>query len=131
MSIFNFFFRAERSKESLAGQSFDEYWASRPANDLSVELPEDTDLPAALKAALEAGMPKGSHRGGCFEVQGPRGIWKHSSERRLIGAVPSKIVFKSWVEIDAEEVEGEGSSSPSEKSDQVAEVFPSRFGSDE
>jgi len=102
-----FFFRAEVNKKNLKGQTFDEHWANRPAFDLVLELPVDLDIEDALEIARENGAPLGSRRSGIFEVQGPTGIWSHVNGRRMDFDTESKrakVVFKSWEDLEAEEL---------------------------
>ena len=95
---FDFFYRAERGAASLtkAGLSFDAYWEAKGAYQMALDLPEDIELGDAIEAAKAAGMPKGSMRSGCFEIQTPTGIWSHINERRIDVAKPNKIVFQPW-----------------------------------
>jgi hypothetical protein len=61
-----------------------------------------TDPAEALAQAKTLGLPKGSHRRGCFEIQGDAGIWQHQDEKRIDFAQPQKIVFISWDAADSE-----------------------------
>lgn len=94
MGRWDFFFRAESNRRDPK---------SVPAHYISLVLPDDLPLAEALEAARKAGMPKGSHRTGCFEVQSPLGIYSHVANARIDLSTPrkaAKVRFLSW---DAEE----------------------------
>ena len=91
----DFFFRAESNRVDPR---------TVPARTLSLELPRHTALADALTAALDAGMPKGSHRTGCFEVQTGQGIWQQTDGNRIDLTTPrkaAKVEFTSWEELDS------------------------------
>jgi len=112
-TTWTFFFRREVTTSTLRklGMTFDEYW-SQDGDDynahwINVDLPADTDIEEAIQIARENGAPLGSRRSGIFEVQGPRGIWSHVNERRMDFDTPAKrakVVFKSWEDLEAEEL---------------------------
>ncbi len=95
--------------------SFDFFWRNESnrvdprsvaAETMRLSLPVTTTLEDAISAARAAGMPKGSARTGCFEVQGPNGIWSHVRESRIDLSTPRRaanVVFKTWDELDAED----------------------------
>ncbi len=100
-SAWIFFYRAESNR-------FDP--KSRPAYQLRLTLPDDTDLQNALDAARKAGAPKGSHRTGIFEVQTSRGIFYHEEENRIDLRTPrkaAKVIFKTWEQLEEEETQTE------------------------
>jgi len=92
-TVWQFFFRRESNRH---------HPKDRPAVCVQLNLPADTSLADALAAAYAAGMPRGSHRAGCFEVQCPTGIYQHVEGNRLDGAPATKVQFKTWDELDAE-----------------------------
>lgn len=95
---FDFFSRGERrSREALLAQE---------ARCISLDLPAGTKLQQALEAAWAAGMPRGSHRGGCFEVQCGEGLWQHVEGNRIDLSTPAraqKVRFRTWEQLEAEE----------------------------
>lgn len=77
-----------------------------PAVCLTLDLADETTLPEALCAALAAGMSKGTHRSGCFEVQTDRGIWSQRDGNRIDLSTTRKVAlttFKTWEQLEAEE----------------------------
>lgn len=66
----------------------------------SITVPADASLAAILAAAYAAGMPKGSARAGCYEVQTDAGVWTSPTRSRLN---PSTAAFRTWAALDAEE----------------------------
>lgn len=72
------------------------------------ELPADTTLADALKYAHANGMPRGSARGGCFEVQNDLGIHWHRDYQRIDLSTPKRaanVIFKTWEQLEQEELE--------------------------
>jgi hypothetical protein len=69
----------------------------------SGEVADDSTLDQILAAS---GLPKGSSRGGVFQIQTDRGIWvdhRPAFVERGFGRLdPAKAVFKTWAEVDAE-----------------------------
>lgn len=63
-------------------------------------VPADATLADILAAAYAAGMPKGSARAGCYEVQTDAGVWSSPTRSRLN---PNTAVFKTWDQLEAEE----------------------------
>jgi hypothetical protein len=56
-----------------------------------------TDDPAtALNEARLLGLPKGSARCGCFEIQSDLGIWSHNQDKPLRFDRPTEFTFTSW-----------------------------------
>lgn len=77
-----------------------------PAECITLDLPADLSLGDALEAARAAGMPKGSHRTGCFEVQNDLGIYSQIDYNRIDLSAPAKaakVVFKTWEQLEAED----------------------------
>jgi len=103
---FDFFFRAETNPRNLKGKTYREYWTARGAKSLFLDLPEDTTLGEALTAARAAGLPKGSHRSGCFEVQSGLGIFQSTHEfgTRIDPARACTFTFRTWAQLEAEEL---------------------------
>ena len=56
-----------------------------------------------LGMAWEGGMPKGSQRTGCFQIQTDVGIFSSTTRGRFNPAKPDTIVFKTWEQVEAEE----------------------------
>lgn len=88
-------------------------WFHRPErkhldkNDTSITKEYTFYVPAdaGLEQILEIGhrdhnMPKGSARGGCFELQTDLGIWSSPTDSRLN---PRSAIFKTWEQLEAEE----------------------------
>ena len=70
------------------------------------DLPEDMELADALEHAYEAGMPRGSARAGCVEIQTDRGIYSHVNDKRIDVSTPRRaknVVFKTWEQLEQEE----------------------------
>jgi len=59
----------------------------------SVDLDRDLTLAQALEQAYAAGVPRGSHRAGCFEVQSAKGIWTSPNGKRID---PATAKFIPW-----------------------------------
>lgn len=75
---------------------------SRPAECLILDLPADTPLAEALQRAHAAGMPKGTHRSGCFEVQTDAGIYQQTDGNRIDLTTPrraAKTTYRTWEEM--------------------------------
>jgi hypothetical protein len=87
-------------------------WAEqveRGANRMAMLLPNNTDIKDALAMARANGMPKGSQRSGCFEVQNDNGIWQREGAGRMDFSTPrkaAKVRFTSWDELEAKELAG-------------------------
>ena len=97
MEIWTFFFRRENNRH---------HPKSVPAVYLNVDVPNGTTVEAGLALARAAGMPHGSHRAGCFEVQTDRGIHSQIDGNRMDFSTPTKrakVVFKSWKKLEAED----------------------------
>jgi hypothetical protein len=105
MGAFDFFWTTWRSLKHRKGLSHDEFWSARGGFGERLELPDDTTLDGALEAARRAGaFGRGSSQTGCFEVQGPRGIWTHRQGLRNLGrARPDDVVFKTWEQLERED----------------------------
>lgn len=92
---YDFFWRAENNRVDPRTQ---------PAKCFSLELPTGTDIEEAIAAAREAGMPRGSHRCGCFEVQCERGVWAQVEGNRMdftTARKAAKVQFLTWEEMEA------------------------------
>lgn len=50
----------------------------------------------ALQLAYANGLPKGSFRCGCFEIQSDEGIYSHKEDKRLDFNRPDKFTFTPW-----------------------------------
>ena len=103
---FDFFFRAETNTKNLKGKTYRQFWTERGAYMISLGLPEDTTLADALAAARAEGMPKGSHRSGCFEVQSDLGIFQSTHEfgTRIDPARACTFSYMTWAQLEAEEL---------------------------
>ena len=69
------------------------------------ELDADTSIEAAMAHAYANGLPRGSHRCGCVEVQNDRGIWSQKEGNRIDVSTPrkrAKVIFRTWEELEAE-----------------------------
>lgn len=59
------------------------------------------DLKTALDYAYENGMPRGSHRTGCVEVQNDQGVYSREDGNRIDMSTPrraAKTNFEPWGE---------------------------------
>lgn len=83
------------------GKSFSK--ATTPAKVFEVTVPAGTSLPTILATGYGQGIPKGSGRGGCFELQTDEGIWSSPTNSRLN---PSTAIFKTWEQLEQEEANG-------------------------
>ena len=54
------------------------------------------DPQEALALARAAGLPKGSNRCGCFEIQSDLGIWSHKEDKPLRWDRPNDMTFTPW-----------------------------------
>jgi hypothetical protein len=59
-----------------------------------------TALLAALDAAKALGLPKGSHRSGCFQVQCEHGIFSEAKGVRFNPKFPERITFNTWEQLE-------------------------------
>lgn len=64
------------------------------------EAPEEATLEEILDLGYELGIPKGSARAGCFEIQTDKGIWQSHNGGRMD---PARATFKSWEQLEAED----------------------------
>jgi hypothetical protein len=64
------------------------------------EVPAGSDLPTILSTGYGQGLPKGSGRAGCVELQTDEGIWSSPTNSRLN---PATAIFKTWEELEQEE----------------------------
>jgi len=69
----------------------------------TIMLPPDTMLDKAFDAAYRAGLSKGSHQSGSYEVQNDNGIFQHVNDKKINTNIPKKYTFKTWDELEAEE----------------------------
>lgn len=95
----DFFFRSE-------GQNFHEKWFGpkpRPAYFIQVLMPRDSSIEDAWKEALRLGMPQGSNRSGCHEVQNDTHVWKSVKNNRINIKTLNNVVCKTWDELCEEE----------------------------
>jgi hypothetical protein len=76
------------------------FYNERPAQAFQVVVAKGASLAEILAAGYAAGLPKGSARGGCFELQTDDGIWSSPTGGRMN---PKTAIFKTWDELDAEE----------------------------
>jgi len=73
-----------------------------PCKPIDLEVPDDfEEVEELLSYAYSLGVPKGSARCGCVEIQTDDGIWSSHHGGRI---VPSKAVFKTWEQLEAEEL---------------------------
>jgi hypothetical protein len=98
LNRWDFFIRTETNHRTWAEHK------ERPANCYSLSFPTGTTLAAALEFARANGMPQGTHRSGCFEVQTPEGIYSHVNDCKIDLSTPAKaakVIFTTWAELDA------------------------------
>lgn len=79
---------------------------TNPCKPYRFELPDGTTLADALAHAYANGLPRGSARCGCIEVQNDLGIYSHRLGNRIDLSTPRKaanVVFKTWEELEREE----------------------------
>lgn len=90
-----FFHRRESNSKDVKAQ---------PCIPYELELKADLTLEGALEAAHEEGMPQGSARGGCVEIQNDLGIYTTRSGRKFDPVRrPDDVVFKTWQQLAEEE----------------------------
>ena len=103
MSV-DIFYLPERGKAALGGKTWDEYWDDNQdkVKIYTTNVPVDATLEDIKKKWREAGLPKGSARGGPFEVQTDKGTWNHRSGkwRNIFLAKPDNVVFRTDEEIE-------------------------------
>ena len=81
-------------------------WAEQVAMGAScftLALPVGTPIGEALAAARAAGMPQGTSRSGCFEVQTDSGIHQRVDGRGWGRITESNSEFLTWDQLDARE----------------------------
>ena len=91
---FDFFFFAETSRRSWEDQ------VSLGAKSISLTLPSGTPLEDALQFAMESGMPKGSSRSACFEVQTDTGIHQRKDGKGWGRLTPANSEFVTWDQLE-------------------------------
>lgn len=94
MSRFDFFWHAESSHHDPR---------TRPAKCLSLDLPATTPWDRALELARAQGLPKGSPRCGCFEIQCDLGVYRADDGKRL-DRPRAAVRLHTWEELDLEVV---------------------------
>ena len=103
MSV-DIFYLPERSKAALGDKTWDEYWDDNQhkVKLYTTNVPVDATLEDIKKKWREAGLPKGSARGGPFQVQTDKGTWDHRSGkwRNIFLAKPDNVVFRTDEEIE-------------------------------
>ena len=103
MSV-DIFYLPERGKAALGGKTWDEYWDDNQdkVKIYTTNVPVDATLEDIKKKWREAGLPKGSARGGPFQVQTDKGTWDHRSGkwRNIFLAKPDNVVFRTDEEIE-------------------------------
>jgi hypothetical protein len=106
VSAFDLFWTTWRSRKLRGGKGHDEFWRERGGFTARLDLPEDASLDEVLAAARRGKLfGRGTSTTGCYEVQGPRGIWTHRDGLRNLGrARPSAVIFRSWEQLEAEDV---------------------------
>lgn len=76
----------------------------RGADYIEVEVTTDATLADILTAARAAGLPRGSSRSGCFEVQTDAGIFTHHNpamaERGYGRLDPARAIFNTWEQLE-------------------------------
>jgi len=69
------------------------FYSERPARLFQVVVPARATLAEMLAIGYAAGLPKGSARGGCVELQAESGVW--TSPSRM---TPRNATFEAWDE---------------------------------
>ena len=73
---------------------------------------------------------RGSNRCGCFEIQTLEGIIVHKRGSRIDNRTPRKranILFRTWEQLEADELAGEGFCCWKEERDNINLLFPITF----
>jgi hypothetical protein len=100
---YQFFYRSENSHRAW------KEWRKRPAYHLELSLRAGLSFEELIREARAAGMPSGSGRAGCFEIQADDGIWQHRSpevrERGYGKLLPSTAIFRTWEQIEEDSQE--------------------------
>jgi hypothetical protein len=63
------------------------------------------DLATALAHARSNGLPRGSFRAGCVEIQTDLGIYNQAEGNRIDLSTPAraaKVIYKTWEQLDEE-----------------------------
>lgn len=95
LANYDFFWRTEnKDKEKV--------FSEENARQMRLVLPDDMELEELLEEAWANGMSKGSHRSGCYEIQGPDGMWLGKNQRKINPEKPSSFRFVTWEEWDEE-----------------------------
>ena len=95
MPRWDFFHRTETNRGG-----FDR---SKPCTPYLFNLPDGTTLAAALEHAYANGLPRGSARAGCVEVQNADGIYRREDGGRIDVSTArrqEKVLFTPWTDLD-------------------------------
>ena len=92
----HFFTRTETNRRPWAEH------VQRPSHAYAFDVEGDT-VEELLAAAQAQGMPKGSSRSGCFEIQCEAGIWQRRDGRQWGKLTSANAVLKTWEQLEAEE----------------------------
>lgn len=96
----DFHFRLyHRNKERILSHGNQRY--------VSVQLPKNTPLDIALSEAKKNGAPTGSHITGIYEVHNDEGIYQQINLRKIVPERKKLYTFKTWNEIEQEEIQNE------------------------
>lgn len=76
---------------------------SKPCVPYELELDPGATLEDALEAAYEDGMPHGSSRAGCVEIQNDLGIYTQIHSMRIDPSKPQDVIFKTWQQLMEED----------------------------
>ncbi len=90
-----FFHRRESNSKNMRAQ---------PCVPYEWELGSGLTLADALLFAYEEGLPRGSARGGCVEIQNDLGIYTTKSGRKFdLEKRPEDVMFKTWQQLMEED----------------------------
>ena len=89
---YDFFYRAQ-NKDTAKMFSAD--------NEREISIDADTtDLAELINLAVEAGMSKGTYQSGCYQIQGPDGIWFGKNDRKINPANKGSYTFVKWEDLE-------------------------------
>lgn len=89
---YDFFIRTETNRRSWEDQ------VKRPANIFTFEIEGEHDVDELIALAISMGMPKGSSRSACFEIQSDEGIFSRIDGRSYGRLTNRNSEFNSWDE---------------------------------
>lgn len=96
----DFFHKGERTNYEEA--------VAAPARCWTFDLPDGTTIAEAMTHAYANGLPRGSARLGCIEIQNDRGVYSREDGKRIDVSTPrraDKVIFKTWEQIEVEDAD--------------------------